>query len=131
MSFEDFPDPYESVHDLAARDRWHAISELMDIIVAAGKVNRQHRVAVEKAVIRRETSLSTSIGSGMAIPHATTNLIKEPIVAFGRSRAGINFDAHDKKPVYKVCLFLLPTGQYQKHLGYLASIAKLLSKKDF
>jgi mannitol/fructose-specific phosphotransferase system IIA component (Ntr-type) len=131
MSFEDFPDPNEPVHELEARDRWHAISELMDIVVATGKVNRQHRAAVEKAVIRRETSLSTSIGSGIAIPHAMTNLIKEPIVAFGRSRAGINFDAHDKKPVYKVCLFLLPTGQFQKHLTFLANIAKLLSKKGF
>ena len=71
------------------------------------------------------------IGSGIGIPHSLTNLVKGPVVAFGRSRAGIRFDAHDNKPVFKVCLFLLPNGQFANHVQCLARLTKLLQKRDF
>ena len=51
--------------------------------------------------------------------------------AFGRSAAGIDFDALDNQPVTLVMLFLVPQGQFQKHLHTLADIAKLLHRKDF
>lgn len=131
MNIEDFPDPDEPVHEIKARDRWQAISELMDILVAEGKVGTRHRTAIEDTVKRRETMLSTAIGSGIGIPHALTDFVKGPVVAFGRSRNGIRFDAFDNKPVFKVCLFLLPHEQFQKHVHLLAKLTKLLQKRDF
>src|SRR5579862_6452012 len=131
MNIEDFPDPAEPVHSLRARDRWQAISELMDILVSAGKVSHHHRTKVEEAVKRRETLLSTAAGSGIGIPHALTDLVKEPVVAFGRSKSGIRFDAHDNKPAFKVCLFLLPNSEFPKHVHLLARLTKLLQKRDF
>jgi mannitol/fructose-specific phosphotransferase system IIA component (Ntr-type) len=131
MNIEDFPDPSEPVHSLRARDRWQAITELMDALVAAGKINARHRAAIESAVVRRETAMSTATGSGFGMPHALTDLLKDPVAVFGRSKRGINFDAPDNKPVYKVCLFLTPSGHFQKHTKYLANIAKRLHKPDF
>jgi mannitol/fructose-specific phosphotransferase system IIA component (Ntr-type) len=75
--------------------------------------------------------MSTGIGFGIGIPHASTDLIGEVVGAFGRSRKGINFDALDNQPVNLVMLFLVPQGQFQKHLHTLAEIAKLLHKKEF
>jgi mannitol/fructose-specific phosphotransferase system IIA component (Ntr-type) len=49
----------------------------------------------------------------------------------GRSTRGVNFDALDNQPVKLVMLFLVPQGQFQKHLHTLANIAKLLHKADF
>ena len=43
----------------------------------------------------------------------------------------MNFDALDNQPVNLVMLFLVPQGQFQKHLHTLANIAKLLHKKEF
>jgi mannitol/fructose-specific phosphotransferase system IIA component (Ntr-type) len=43
--------------------------------------------------------------------------------AIGRSRKGIQFDALDGKPVNLVMLFLMPQGQFQKHLHTLANLA--------
>ena len=51
--------------------------------------------------------------------------------ALGRSRKGVNFDALDNQPVNLVMLFLVPQGQFQKHLHTLANIAKLLHKAEF
>jgi mannitol/fructose-specific phosphotransferase system IIA component (Ntr-type) len=52
-------------------------------------------------------------------------------LGLGRSRKGVNFDALDNQPVNLVMLFLVPQGQFQKHLHTLANIAKLLHKKEF
>jgi mannitol/fructose-specific phosphotransferase system IIA component (Ntr-type) len=130
MNPEDFPDGTIPMHGLSAANQWQAISELLDHLVSAGKIRRWHRAEIEKAVARRESSMSTAIGSGMAVPHATTDLVGEPVAIFGRSRKGIRFDAPDKKPVFKVCLFLMPKGQFQRHLNYLSAMAKLLAKMD-
>ena len=75
--------------------------------------------------------MSTGIGFGIGIPHASTDLIYEVVGALGRSQKGVNFDALDNQPVKLVMLFLVPQGQFQKHLHTLANIAKLLHKADF
>jgi mannitol/fructose-specific phosphotransferase system IIA component (Ntr-type) len=53
------------------------------------------------------------------------------VAALGRSQTGINFDALDNQPVKLVMLFLVPQGQFQKHLHTLAGIAKILHKAEF
>ena len=117
--------------DLQATDRWQAIDELINNLVTTGKIQPQHRDAIAAVVKRRETSMSTGIGFGIGIPHASTDLIKEVVGALGRSRKGMNFDALDNQPVNLVMLFLVPQGQFQKHLHTLANIAKLLHRAEF
>jgi mannitol/fructose-specific phosphotransferase system IIA component (Ntr-type) len=75
--------------------------------------------------------MSTGIGFGIGIPHASTNLVSEVIGAIGRSRNGVQFEALDGKSVRLVMLFLVPQGQFQKHQHTLANLAKLLHNHDF
>src|SRR3974390_147474 len=117
--------------DMRAANRWEAIDELIDNLVATGKINPEHRDAIAAVVKKREASMSTGIGFGIGIPHASTDLIYEVVVSLGRSKTGVNFDALDNHPVNLVMLFLVPQGQFQKHLHTLANIAKLLHKKEF
>src|SRR5438876_8608927 len=117
--------------DLEAADRWQAIDELINNLVTTGKIKPEHREAITGVVKKRETSMSTGIGFGIGIPHASTDLIYEVVGAFGRSKTGVNFDALDNQPVTLVMLFLVPQGQFQKHLHTLAKIAKLLHKTEF
>jgi mannitol/fructose-specific phosphotransferase system IIA component (Ntr-type) len=117
--------------DLQAADRWQAIDELISNLVATGKIQPQHRESIAAVVKKRETSMSTGIGFGIGIPHASTDLIPEVVGALGRSKNGINFDALDNQPVNLVMLFLVPQGQFQKHLHTLANIAKILHKAEF
>jgi mannitol/fructose-specific phosphotransferase system IIA component (Ntr-type) len=117
--------------DLRATNRWEAIDELIGLLVTTGKITAENRDPITAAVKKRETSMSTGIGFGIGIPHASTDLIYEVVGALGRSRNGVNFDALDNQPVKLVMLFLVPQGQFQKHLHTLANIAKLLHKADF
>ncbi len=119
------------VPELQATNRWEAIDELLNTLVVCGKIKAEHRQAIAAVVKKRETSMSTGIGFGIGIPHASTDLIFEVVGALGRSKTGVQFDALDNQPVNLVMLFLVPQGQFQKHLHTLANIAKLLHKADF
>jgi mannitol/fructose-specific phosphotransferase system IIA component (Ntr-type) len=131
MDLGDILSPELIVPELKATDRWQAIEELVDGLVQSDKIKTEHREAIVNVVKKRETSMSTGIGFGIGIPHASTDLINDVVGAFGRSSQGVNFDALDNQPVNLIMLFLVPQGQFQKHLHTLARIAKLLHKKEF
>jgi PTS system nitrogen regulatory IIA component len=131
MDLADILSPEVITADLKATNRWEAIEELVNNLVTCSKIKPEHRDAVVAVVKKRESSMSTGIGFGIGIPHASTDLIYEVVGAFGRSTKGVNFDALDNQPVTLVMLFLVPQGQFQKHLHTLAKIAKLLHKKEF
>jgi mannitol/fructose-specific phosphotransferase system IIA component (Ntr-type) len=131
MDFEDFFGPGVNVVDLRAQDRWQAIEELLNHLVANRMIPTEHRDSIARSVRRRESGMSTGIGFGIGIPHASTELVPEVVAMVGRSRKGIQFDALDGKPVHLVLLFLVPAGQFQKHVNTLANIAKLLHRQDF
>jgi len=117
--------------DLRATTRWEAIDELIANLVTTGKIKPENHEAIAAVVKKREASMSTGIGFGIGIPHASTDLIFEVVGALGRSKPGVNFDALDNQPVHLVMLFLVPQGQFQKHLHTLANIAKLLHRAAF
>ena len=131
MTLADILRTEQIVADLKASNRWEAIDELLDLLVHCGKIKSENREAIAAVVRKRENSMSTGIGFGIGIPHASTDLIPEVVGAFGRSTRGINFDALDNQPDKLVMLFLVPQGQFQKHLHTLANIAKMLHSKDF
>src|SRR5215469_14942883 len=87
------------VLNLRATNRWEAIDELVTILVQNGNVKPEDRDAIVGAVRKRDFSMSTGIGFGIGIPHATTELVYQAVAAFGRSKRGINFDSLDGKPV--------------------------------
>src|SRR6478672_8204492 len=131
MDLGDILTKEQIITDLRAANRWQAIDELINNLVATGRIKPEHHDAISAVVKKRETSMSTGIGFGIGIPHASTDLIYEVVGALGRSPKGVNFDALDNQPVNLVMLFLVPQGQFQKHLHTLANIAKLLHKKEF
>ncbi len=131
MDLGDILSKEQIIPDLRATNRWEAIDELINNLVATGKIVPEHHDAIAAVVKKRESSMSTGIGFGIGIPHASTDLISEVVGALGRSKTGVSFDALDNQPVNLVMLFLVPQGQFQKHLHTLANIAKLLHKADF
>jgi len=131
MKLGDIRRSAQIVAEMLGANRWEAIDELINNLVQAGKIKPGNRDQIAAVVKKRETSMSTGIGFGIGIPHASTDLIYEVVGAFGRSKKGVNFDALDNQPVKLVMLFLVPQGQFQKHLHTLANIAKLLHKTEF
>jgi len=118
------------VPEMKATERWAAIVELIDLLVQKNRVRASDRDSILAALRQREETMSTGIGFGIAIPHASSNCVSEVIAAFGRSSTGIEFDSLDNSPVRFIVLFVVPKDQFQVHLRTLAAIAKFLNDKS-
>jgi len=80
-----------------------------------------------KAIYERESSGSTSIGYGVAIPHARTDQVKEMLLVIGRLSPGIKFENNDELPVQLIFLIGTPkkmVTEYLRLIGKLASHLK-------
>ena len=117
------------IPQMQATERWGAIGELVDLLVKVGKVKAEDHDTVLNALKQREDTMSTGIGFGIAIPHASSDKVTEVVAAFGRSGGGIEFESLDNAPVKFVVLFVVPRDQFQMHLRTLAAIAKLLNDR--
>jgi PTS system nitrogen regulatory IIA component len=67
----------------------------------------------------------------LAIPHGKIPSLDEIVVAFGRSKKGVDFDSLDGKPVHIFFLLLAPENSVGQHLKALAKISKMLKKANF
>ena len=115
--------------EMQATERYAAIAELVNLLVARGQIAPENRDTVLAALRAREETMSTGIGFGIAIPHASSEHVTEVVAAFGRSSTGIEFESLDNAPVKFVVLFVVPKDQFQTHLRTLAAIAKFLNDR--
>ena len=120
---------HQIIPEMKATERWSAIVELVDLLVAQQQVKPADRDTVLAALRQREETMSTGIGFGIAIPHASSDRVEKVVAAFGRSATGIEFDSLDNAPVKFIVLFVVPKDQFQTHLRTLAAIAKFLNDR--
>src|SRR5258707_15269215 len=71
--------------EMKSAERWSAIVELVDLLVDQKQVKPQDRDVVLGALRQREETMSTGIGFGIAIPHASSDRVEKVVAAFGRS----------------------------------------------
>jgi mannitol/fructose-specific phosphotransferase system IIA component (Ntr-type) len=117
------------IPDLQARERWPAILELVESLVSSGLVEPADKEGILRALELREQTMSTGIGFGIAIPHASSDRVNRVVAAFGRSKHGIEFGSLDNVPVQFIVMFVVPKDQFQIHLRTLAAIAKFLNDR--
>ncbi|MFM2171222.1 MAG: hypothetical protein RI957_1451 [Verrucomicrobiota bacterium] len=130
MKLSDILAPNHILPDLQACDRWQVMEEMLDHLIGVGGFPSPWRAEVANSLRQRESLISTGVGGGVAIPHAFSEHIDDVVAVFGRSRAGIDFDAQDRETVHFVVLFISPLKSYQKHLHALAAIARMFTKPE-
>ena len=130
MNLGDLLSLAQIIPEMKATERWSAIVELVDLLVSLKHVVAADRDQVLAALRQREETMSTGIGFGIAIPHASSDRVTKVVAAFGRSLGGIEFDSLDNAPVHFIVLFVVPKDQFQTHLRTLAAIAKFLNDRS-
>ncbi len=115
---------------LSARDKWEAIEELVDVLVAAHEIRLADRAEVIGAVEVRERSFSTGLKYGLAVPHGSVDCVGEIVAALGTSAAGIPFESADGQPARLVILLVLPKGRFQHHVRTLAGVSRLATRPE-
>jgi PTS system fructose-specific IIC component len=116
--------------ELTATDRDAAIAELVGIAARTGKVDDP--AAVVASALAREATVSTGLGDGIAIPHAKTDAVSEPVVVYARSRAGIDWSSRDGKPATELFLIAVPEqAAGDAHLTILGALSRKLVNPQF
>ncbi len=119
------------IPNLVAVKREDVVKELLDALVASGKVSADMRDQFAKAIIARENKGSTGLNHGVAIPHTKSAAVHTPMAAIGVSRGGVDFNSLDKQPVYSIFLLLSPEEKPELHLDAIQAIFSHLSKDQF
>ncbi|CAA7600103.1 protein-Npi-phosphohistidine-sugar phosphotransferase [Acididesulfobacillus acetoxydans] len=116
--------------NLKATDRTSVIRELTQLLDKEGCLFSQDGFLQD--VFKREETGNTAVGFGVAIPHGKSPAVKEAAVVFGRSEAGIDWEAFDGSPVHTVFLLAVPDQQASnEHLKILAMLSRALINEEF
>ena len=129
MKLSDILGEHEIKVGLEAEDKMEAIEELIDLLISEHELSLRNRDYILEVVFKRESSVSTGIGGGVAIPHGTVDCVNDIVGAVGISKKGISFDSFDGAPVYIVLLLLVPKTHFGKHIKTLAHIARMLNSE--
>jgi len=117
------------ISDLKASDKNGVLEELTETI--SSRDSSIDKAALVKVLVERERLGSTGIGDGVAIPHGKLSSVTRPIISFGRSKQGLDFDSMDGQPAYLFFLIVAPENSSGFHLQVLAKIAKILKNSAF
>ncbi len=74
--------------------------------------------------------MGTGTGSGVAIPHARLETLAKPVLTFGRSIPGLEWDSPDGLPVHLIFLLLTPVQDDGLQLQILAALARGMSSEE-
>ena len=129
MSISDLIQESNLIAHLEAEDRPKAYRKMVEHLVAKGFIAKDLLETSEKALRVREEKMTTAMGGGFAIPHATVPKLKQLATLFARCPAGIDCQAMDGKPVKLFFLILVPGDQAQVHLQTLATVAKFFNRR--
>ncbi len=124
LDIGDFVAKTAIIPDLASPDRWGAIEELSNSLSA--KVLHYDPAEIVAAVKAREEVMGTGLEQGIAVPHARLKDLKTPVIAFGRAKLGIDWDARDGLLARFVFLVLTPEKEEGRQAQIVAAIARYM-----
>lgn len=111
--------------DLQGQTKEEVIEELLDILVAAGKVT--NRKAAQKAIWDREKKMSTGMQNGIAIPHGKSDCVDSLVVAVGIHKTGVDFASLDQQAAQFFIMTLSPANRTGPHIQFLAEVSRQLN----
>ncbi|MFC1497293.1 PTS sugar transporter subunit IIA [Verrucomicrobiota bacterium] len=111
--------------DLKSENKQGIIEEMIDYMVAVGKIS--DRQAVLDAVLERENKMSTGMQHGVAIPHGKTASVEDLVVAFALKKDGVDFNSIDGELSRIFIMTISSSNRTGPHIQYLSEISKLLN----
>ncbi|MDR6225162.1 PTS sugar transporter subunit IIA [Desmospora profundinema] len=118
------------VLELEGTTRDEVMNELLDKLDESGAL--ADREVFRRDLYAREEHSSTGIGFGIAIPHGKSSGVHEARVAFGRKKAGVDWDSIDGEPAHLVFMIAVPKEQAgDEHLKILQALSRKLMDENF
>ncbi|MFC1476581.1 cation:proton antiporter [Fibrobacterota bacterium] len=112
------------IGNLSGKTRWDVIPELCQQV--AYSIEMLDTQAIVSAVQRREEIMGTGLEKGLAVPHGRLKSLEAPVIAFGKSLLGVDWDARDGLATHFVFLILTPEKEEGIQVQILASITRCM-----
>ncbi len=114
--------------DLKSLDLEGALKELLDVCVE--KFPDLKPDALLKGLLARESTMTTYLGFGVALPHVRIKMSRRYVLAIGRSRVGIRHDGALADERVHLIVMLIAGELARDYLQVLASIARQVKDKE-
>ena len=129
MKLTDYLSPEFIEIGLEAEDKWDAIRKMIKILARTGNI--KDTSALEEEMFTRERTMSTGLGHGVAIPHASSDVVEKISVAAALMKKPIDFESLDLQPVKVIFAIASPKKRGKDYMELLSQIASLFSKREF
>jgi DNA integrity scanning protein DisA with diadenylate cyclase activity/mannitol/fructose-specific phosphotransferase system IIA component (Ntr-type) len=117
------------VVDLGSADLEGALVELLNLTVE--RFPDLNKDTLLKGLLRRESTMTTYLGLGVAMPHVRVKMGRRYILAVGRSHYGIRYDSTMESEPVKLVIMLIADEKTRDYLQLLAALARLLQEPEF
>ncbi len=128
MSLETLLSRDAVIFDLKVSSKKHLMQELATLAADRCGIEQD---TIYSALLERERLGATSVGDGVAIPHARLPNLESVSGVFVRLAQPIDYDAADEQPVDLIFLLLAPEAANAEHLRALAKTSRLFRKESF
>lgn len=108
--------------DLHSLDLEGALQELLAVCVK--QFSDLKSDALLRGLLARESTMTTYLGLGVALPHVRVKMTRRYILAIGRSRAGIKHDGAIADERVRLIVMLIAGENARDYLQVLAAIAR-------
>jgi diadenylate cyclase len=114
--------------DLRSLDLEGALQELLGVCVE--KFSDLKPEALLRGLLARESTMTTYLGFGVALPHVRVKMSRRYVLAIGRSRVGIRHDGALADDRVHLIVMLIAGEKARDYLQVLASIARQVKDRD-
>ncbi|MBM6639147.1 PTS fructose transporter subunit IIABC [Staphylococcus xylosus] len=108
--------------------RDEAIDDLIDQLDKNDYITDKKEL--KDAVLKREAEATTAIGMHVAIPHAKSSAVKQPVVAVMNNKHGIDWESLDGTLPNIVFLIAVPNDSSDTHLKLLQRLSRTLMDEN-
>ncbi|TVQ11375.1 MAG: PTS sugar transporter subunit IIA [Balneolaceae bacterium] len=116
-------------HNLEAESKEQLVKAMIESL--SGQLGKENTMRATRAVMERESIMSTGVGKGLGIPHAKINGIERNYAVFARLKKPLAYGSIDDQDVDLVFLLIGPDGQSSTHIKLLSRISRLMNNDQF
>lgn len=114
------------IHEIGSHDKKGVLCEFSNLAKSILPNIDVPSDEILEILLSREKLGSTAVGHGVAIPHGKIPGLNKIIALFGRSKKGVDFQAHDQKLTHLFFVLLAPKTAIGNYLHALARLSRLM-----
>jgi diadenylate cyclase len=115
--------------EINSTDLTGALHELVEVSTKRIQEDLNPR-KITNQLIKRERTMTTYLGNGVAMPHIRVKMKRPYIFAVGRVKEGVEFEGLQEYKEVRLIFLLLASENEKNYLNVLASLARMFRDRD-